>query len=791
MTVIELFEKSYLYKNFEAILNDADISIISCDIFETLVFRHVDQPIDIFYRVGQDPYVLKRFNTPEAFKKFRVEAEKKARRVYQERAEITLECIYDQLPLNDEEKIYISSLELDTEFKSIYINPHIEYFLNTAIQKDKKVIFISDMYLSTQQLKRLVFSKLSFEVSDSDIFISSEYNMSKSRGDIYQYILNLHHIDSNQICHIGDNARADIENAKRLGIRTIHYQLSPWLHETLQIEAKYIQEKLGAIQSLRVAAGLTNPFLTDKEQFYFNYGAVFIGPVLWSFVHWLKHIATTEGIKQINFIMREGRIFKKLFSKIVDHNDYETNLIYASRESTFLSSLEYLSLLKEGFNFYNFRELTIKDIYTIFKLEMNDLHIQNHKDRTYAEAATIDISGISLQEYLHSDFANHLKEIEIILEKERTNLKTYLKQTSICRDSIFLDFGGTGRIFERFHSIMEGTFKLQILFYMHEIGYAHNVSQKTFSFLPNTLRTERAIEIIRRSPEFLEILFNGAESTTVAYEEQNEQIQPVQKFPHDNLEETKIIDNAFQAGIDAFFTLALHHDFTMTLTNESSALLLARCIDVPSAEEVTYLGNLIQDEGNGNEKLYQLIDPITIEDIRKEGIEHHYLKFCNNLWYRRDDVLWFQGVITAINPTYISTLKNLNVKKQNEQAIENILAMIEELGDIGSVIIYGAGIFFKELLPFLKERNIAIEGVIDSRASHQSFECDGYQVGSIHLLNHLNLNCPIIICSAVYDVEILSLLIKYAENNKYNFHIISHTQSIRTKTTANVLNTLI
>lgn len=778
MTVIELFEQSHLFKTFETILNDPHISIISCDVFETLVFRHVDQPVDIFYRVGKDPYVQKRFNTPEAFKTFRIQAEKKARRIYQGYADITLEWIYEQLPLNDEEKKYISSLELNAEFESIYINPHIEYFLNTAIRNDKQVIFISDMYLTTEQLKRLVFSKLSFEVSDSDIFISSECNMSKSRGDIYQYILNLHHIGPNQICHIGDNARADIENAKRLGIRTIHYQLSPSLHETLQIEAKYIQEKLGTVQSLRIAAGLTNPFLTDKEQFYFNFGAVFIGPVLWSFVHWLKHIATTEGIKQINFLMREGKLFNKLFSKIVDHNDYETNLIYASRESTFLSSLEYSSLLREGFNFYNFRELTIKDIYTIFKLEMNDLHIQNHKDNTYIEAATIDISGISLQEYLHKNFANHLKELEIILEKERTNLKTYLKQTSICRDSILLDFGGTGRIFERFHSIMEGTFTLHILFYMHETGYAHNVSHKTFSFLPNSLRTERAIEIIRRSPEFLEILFNGAERTTIAYEEQNGQIQPIQKFPHDNIEETKIIDNAFQTGIDAFFALALHHDFKMTLTNESSALILARCIDVPSAAEVTYLGNLIQDEGNGNEKLYQLIDPIAIEDIRKEGIEHHYLKFCNNLWYRRDDVLWFQGVITAINPTYISTLKNLNVKKQNEQAIENILTTIEELGDIGSVIIYGAGIFFKELLPFLKERNIAIEGVIDSRASHQSFECDGYQVGSIHLLNHLNLNCPIIICSAVYDIEILSTLTQYAKNHALELNIITHKRHL-------------
>ena len=89
-----------LYTQYKKLIKNDDIKVVSFDIFETLVFRDVAQPKDIFYKIGKKKYVKKIFSKVKNFMYLRIEAEKKAR-IENNFKEITLEKIYKYLPLTN------------------------------------------------------------------------------------------------------------------------------------------------------------------------------------------------------------------------------------------------------------------------------------------------------------------------------------------------------------------------------------------------------------------------------------------------------------------------------------------------------------------------------------------------------------------------------------------------------------------------------------------------------------------------------------------------------------------
>ena len=63
--------------------------------------------------------------------------------------------------------------------------------------------------------------------------------------------------------------------------------------------------------NLRILSALQNSFTDEEQKFYFNLGATIYGPLIFEFVSWLNDVCIGNRIKQIAFLMREGRIFKK------------------------------------------------------------------------------------------------------------------------------------------------------------------------------------------------------------------------------------------------------------------------------------------------------------------------------------------------------------------------------------------------------------------------------------------------------------------------------------------------
>jgi hypothetical protein len=100
----QLCSNSLIEQKFNDILENKNIKVVSFDIFDTLAFRKVANPVDIFFKVGKYKYVKDIFQTPDNFKLYRINAEKMARSLNKELEDITFDLIYEQTFFNKKAK---------------------------------------------------------------------------------------------------------------------------------------------------------------------------------------------------------------------------------------------------------------------------------------------------------------------------------------------------------------------------------------------------------------------------------------------------------------------------------------------------------------------------------------------------------------------------------------------------------------------------------------------------------------------------------------------------------------
>lgn len=211
------YEENCVYLNEKVIDKILKYDIVSFDIFDTLIFRKVRNPVDVFKIVEKKEGCWQ-------FKRKRQKSEMNARRLKygkKNTREVTLEEIYETRPLcklQNSKKLL--SAELAVEKKVCFANDEMKNLISVLKQEGKEIIVISDMYLSKNFLKDLLFDNGFGEMDN--IFISCEFEESKSDGKIFGYIRELLGNDKT-ICHIGDNFYSDVVSAKGKISKAIHY----------------------------------------------------------------------------------------------------------------------------------------------------------------------------------------------------------------------------------------------------------------------------------------------------------------------------------------------------------------------------------------------------------------------------------------------------------------------------------------------------------------------------------------------------------------------------------------
>lgn len=348
-----------LEKIKEQIMSE-DISVVSFDIFDTLVLRNLWEPFDLFC------FLEKKFNEISGstvyieFSRMRSYAEHIARtRICQPHSrvqEITLKQIYDAMQeLYNFDKALLDAMmaeELKLEERFITRRETAYELYRLARYCGKKVICISDMYLPQDFLEK-VLHKLGY-TEISKIYLSSVYGNTKTNGKLYGIAAKELGTPARKILHIGDNYESDVIMAKNKGYRSVHlikaqsafcekcpafYKMFFVKKEAMYTTTMYDNMDTRCLMALVINKFFDDPFRIFMEDSEFDCDPYFIGYFCLGFytLGSLKWIGDTQKERQfsaVNFIARDGYLMKKAYDLFFDKSDMPvSNYFYSSRNA--------------------------------------------------------------------------------------------------------------------------------------------------------------------------------------------------------------------------------------------------------------------------------------------------------------------------------------------------------------------------------------------------------------------------------------------------------------------------
>ena len=195
-----------------------EFDVISFDVFDTLLFRGVCEPTDVFHFVG------KKLKIPN-LEQTRREAECRMYRLKKVKGQVgkvTLEDIWQLIEKEtgiDGQRALQAELEVEREM--CFANPYMLDLLKELVNRKKRIIAISDMYLGENQIRGLL-STSGIPDAFEAVFVSSEWGGSKYDGRLYHMVKEKVGKELSYF-HIGDNEYADVKQARRHGFTPHHY----------------------------------------------------------------------------------------------------------------------------------------------------------------------------------------------------------------------------------------------------------------------------------------------------------------------------------------------------------------------------------------------------------------------------------------------------------------------------------------------------------------------------------------------------------------------------------------
>ena len=334
------------YQELKDKIDKADI--VSFDIFDTLIMRKVFSPEDVFRLLGE---------------KVRAELKLDCEISYI-RAQVAAKCgpyanineIYEQIKkcmnLTDENISDIMKMEKDIDIDLCIVRRDIADLYEYCLTCGKKVYFISDMYYTIQDIKRIL-DKCGVTVPDDEyIWISCEKKADKVSGSLWEKYFKLVG-KGNKCLHIGDNKTCDVKNPVRYGIDSYYVMGAKdmLMNSSMAELASDVNTVSDSICLGLVAAKLFNsPFAlcSTKGKVSFEdseiYGYCVYGPLLEKFLIWLYYNSRKDEIDKLLFFARDGYFLEKDYTMVAELLDdgYEQEWCYLpiSRRLIYIATME-------------------------------------------------------------------------------------------------------------------------------------------------------------------------------------------------------------------------------------------------------------------------------------------------------------------------------------------------------------------------------------------------------------------------------------------------------------------
>ncbi len=285
--------------------------LISFDVFDTLLCRQAGAAGNVFL-------MLEKENGIPDFAAARQAAERQAR---QESAdgETTLRQIYDRMARNGTVSDPRSAMEAEWRMEKSLIAPHPRMLplVKALAERGKRIIAVSDMYLSAAQIEELLtaagYPKL------HRVFVSCEEGAGKAGGKLYRRVQErLEGCGSARVLHMGDNEEADGACAAGAGWDTALLRnpaLLPWEYFAV---TPYGGDMIASALRWRVRYGGAGE---DKSAAW-EIGYTVAGPLTMGYCQWIRRMAAEKGWGKLLFCARDGWIMREVYSRYFGEADY-------------------------------------------------------------------------------------------------------------------------------------------------------------------------------------------------------------------------------------------------------------------------------------------------------------------------------------------------------------------------------------------------------------------------------------------------------------------------------------
>lgn len=452
------------------------IKCVSFDVFDTLVKRPFYTPTDLFAFLSRDYRLITNSKTGMEFEKIRILAEQQTRekiaKINPTYQDVTLDEIYETIQeeynINNEVLEQLKNKEIEYELRFCDRRNSGYELYQLALEMGKKVICTSDMYLSKEVISKIL--EKNGYTKHEKIYVSSQFRITKSNGELFEYVLNEEKVLGEEIIHIGDNWHSDVQVPKnKYNINAIHLpkalevamdpnRVNNFM-DMLTKNMPFWRDNAASMNFIGIRTMMSmvfnkyfdNPFRTfninsDLNADPYLIGYFSLGMYLFGLTKWLLEDTSKKGYDKLVFMARDGYLPIKAYKimKSLYENVPEEEYFYVSRKAlipiTIMDKLDFFKL-PEVLNVINHtpREVLIyiKDIITVEEENFYKICEENNVELD-KEFKTIK----NFNEFINIVIKNFFDE-----EKHKKYLNTfkeYLKEIFGKKPATF-DIGYSGR----------------------------------------------------------------------------------------------------------------------------------------------------------------------------------------------------------------------------------------------------------------------------------------------------------------------------------------------------------
>jgi FMN phosphatase YigB (HAD superfamily) len=608
---------------------DRSCSVLSLDIFDTVLWRRVPRPTDLFAVLGSQ---LRRdglcpsWVTDASFRQMRIAAEHDARsRRGSLGTEVSLFDIWREMPLSLFGEALLEELvqaEVELERSFTVVDLDVAHVIALAQKHDIPVVLVSDTYFTEDQLSYLLDRPELGPMQNVRVFRSHQHGADKASG-LWPIVLNELGRRPDEVVHIGDNEVADHEVPSSLGIRTVHYErLDEAFTRVLDREhestdyfgafAKHFDPDHGdfGITSLRAKTLQSGSRATTAAaRTAWRYGASVLGPALTGFAEWVALKAHNSGTSVVWCPMREGEMLAELINNAARARGWNVQAkpVWLSRHVTSVAALDCADTDSVHEFILQRHRLTVRQLLTTLSLRPGDVPaLAEELDTVLDTPRMVARVSVALTE------TPHLKNrLAVTTTASRERLLKALRDAGALNDPdlMLVDLGWGGTI----------QFQLARVLQLAQTGVTTSglylaTDERSTRLLQAGLRAEgylgqaghprEIVWTLTRSPEVIEQCVNALCGSLIDFDDNGSPVLGPQAGTHSQNVERK----AAQDGILAFQQQWNRYvgasdgawpDLTGS-ARDRLANILTSSLKVPTAEEASVFGNWQHEDNFGS-----------------------------------------------------------------------------------------------------------------------------------------------------------------------------------------------